>query len=76
MKNFLLFTMKNIHYFDVFFCRNKSVSIQIRNLRIFASQISKVSKVIAPNLFLKILISMPPENFSPHYQFGFQLNRG
>ena len=46
------------------------------NFRIFASKIFNNSKGIAPNVFANISISMPPENFSSHYQSGFQLNPG
>ena len=64
--------MKNIHPFNVSSIeRERSVSIQTCNLRIFASEIFKGSKRIALNVFSKILISLPTENFSPHYQSGF-----
>ena len=56
--------------------KHRPVSIQTRNLQIFACEIFKNSKGIAPNVFPNILISMRPENFSPHYQSGFQLNPG
>ena len=57
-------------------CIETSVSIQTGNLRIFPSEIFKSSKRIAPNVFANILNSMPPENFSPHYQSSFQPNPG
>ena len=39
MKDFVSFTVKYIHPFSVFFYKDRSVSIQARNLRIFASEI-------------------------------------
>ena len=68
--------MKNIHPFNV-----SSIDISIetcifyRDLclfkfaicKFFASNIFKNSKGIAPNAFPNILISMSPENISPHY---------
>ena len=41
-----------------FFYRNRFVSIQTGNMRIFATEILKDSKGIVPNLFPKMLISM------------------
>ena len=67
--------MKNIHPFDVFSIET-DLSIQTRNLPILATDIFKDSEGIARNEFANILISMPSENFSPHYQSGFQLNPG
>ena len=43
-------------------------------MQIFACEIFKDSKAIAPNVFPNILISIPPVNYSPHYQSGFHLN--
>ena len=40
MKDFVSFTMKNIHPFDVFY-RNRSASIQTCNLQVFAIKIFK-----------------------------------
>ena len=57
--------------FRCFSYGDSSVSIQTRNLQIFASEAFKDSEGHNPNVFLYILITMPPENFSPHYQFGF-----
>ena len=62
--------MSNIHPFDVSY---RFVSIQTRNLGIFASEYFKYSKGIAPNVFPNILISMPHENLKPYYQSAFQL---
>ena len=45
-------------------------------MQIFASEIFKDSKGIAPKVFPNILTSMPPESLSPHDQSGFQLNPG
>ena len=67
MKDFLSITMKSIHPLDVFFDRDRPVSIQARNLRILATKISKDSKGIARSVFAYILISMSSESFSPHY---------
>ena len=75
MKDFASFRMKSNHPFDVSY-RNRSVFIQIRNLRIFASKVFKELNEIAPNIFPNILISMTSENFGPHYQSDFQLNVG
>ena len=62
--------------FQCFFYRDRSVSIETFNLQIFASETFKDSKRHNPNIFLYILITMHPENFSPHYQSGFQANPG
>ena len=43
-------------------------------MQIFASENFKDRRGIAPNVFVNISISVSPENFSPHYQSGFQLN--
>ena len=74
MKGILSQTMINVHPFDVF--SKETVSVQTRNLKVLAKEILKDSKGIARNIFAKILISMPPENFSLHYQSGFHLNPG
>lgn len=74
MKGILSQTMINVHPFDVF--SKETVSVQTRNLKVLAKEILNKSKGIARNIFAKILISMPPENFSPHYQSGFHLNPG
>ena len=59
--------------FRCFFYRGRSVSVQTCILRIFANEIFEDTKGIAPNVFPNILISVPPDNFSPHYQSCFQL---
>ena len=56
--------------------RHRSVSVEMQNLRILATEIFKDSKGTARDVFGNILISVPPENFSLHYQSGFQLNPG
>ena len=76
MKDFVSFITKNIHPFDV-----SSVEIDLFLLKsaickFLPVKFSKDSKLIAPNVFSNILILMPLENFSPHYQSGFQLNPG
>ena len=62
--------------FQYFFYTDRFASIQTRNLRIFASETFKDPKEIAPSVFANILIAMAPENFSPHYQSGFQMSPG
>ena len=56
-----------------FFDRERSVYFQTQNLQIRATEVFKDSKGIPQNVFPNILISMPPENFTPHCQSGFPL---
>ena len=65
---FLITYYEKYSFFRCFFYRDRSLSIQTRNFQ--------DSKDIAGDVFAKILISMSPENFSPQYQSGYQLNRG
>ena len=71
MTDFLSLAMENTKSVRCFNNRNRSVSIQTRNLRILPTETFKYLKDIAQNVFANILISSPHENFSPHYQSGF-----
>ena len=68
----IIYNEKN-SFFQFFFDRDRSVSIQTGNLQIFSNEIFKDSKGIALDVLANILISMTPVNFSPYYQSGFQL---
>ena len=75
-ERFLIACNEKHSSFRCFFERDRSVYIQIGNSRILAKEILKDSEGITRNKFGNILISMPPENFSSHYQSGFHLNPG
>ena len=73
MKYFVSFTMKIIHPFDV-----SSIEIDLFLFKLAICELLpvKTQNRIVPNECPNILISMPPENFSPFYPPGFQLNPG
>ena len=70
MKDFRSFTMKSIHSFHVFSTDTDLFPFKLGIWEFLLVKFSKTEKVIA------ILILMALENFSLHYQFGFQLNPG
>ena len=53
----VIFNEKNLPFL-CFFYRDRSVSIQTRNLRTFASEAFKDSKWLAPDIFPNLLISL------------------
>ena len=75
-ERFCIIYNKKLSSFRCFFCRDRYVSIKPAICKFLPVKFSKHSKLIAPNVFPNILILMPLENFSPHYQSGFQLNPG
>ena len=75
-KDFVSFITKNIYPFDVSSVEIDMFLLKPAICKFLPVKFSKDSKLIAPNVFPNILIIMPLENFSPHYQSGFQLNPG
>ena len=65
-------SMKITHsFFRCFFDRGRSVSIQTHYIQIIAAEIFKTSKGITRNVFANALISISPENLTPHYSLVF-----
>ena len=71
----VIYNEKNSSFLG-FFDTDRFASIQTPNLRDLASEVFRDSKGITPNAFANISILVPPENSSPNYQSGFQLNPG